>query len=173
MVLELSEFNDSPEVTFKEFKTPAESEVSFSPLMYKSVTLLTRFEAETLKEVEEFMENLYVRVTLCDIYAASALREMEQNAFIEFEKAPEYKKQEKRNLFFEDILKIKLKVKKDVWAFTTNDRAFTPTKTTKLKPTTKIEVTVSPGFYYTETHCGLYLTVKNLVFVKASKAKKE
>lgn len=159
-------------IGFKGFKHPKDSEeIFFSTITYDSKDLVLTTEVEACSEVEEFMECLNMRVTLDSIYDAEALREIETKAFILFESLdPANKDLEKRELFYEDLLKIKLKGKKNGWAFTTNDRSFTPLKPSKVTAGVKMDVVFSPGFYHSKTHCGLYLTLKSIHFIKGVKA---
>jgi hypothetical protein len=165
MVLELALVNVEEGVAFKGFKSPKDSdEIFFSSITHQNKDLVVTADVEACSDVEEFMGCLNIRVVLDDQYAAEALREVEKAAFIAFEKlADDNKALEKRELFYEDLLKIKLKGKKDGWAFTCRDRSFTPLKPTKVHLGVKMEVVFSPGFYYTNTHCGVYLTLKSLV----------
>jgi hypothetical protein len=174
MVLDLALVTDEKAIAFKGFKSPKDSdEISFSTITYENKDLVVSAEVEACSDVEEFMDCLNIRVVLDDQYAAEALREVEKAAFILFESlANDNKTLEKRALFYEDLLKIKLKGKKKGWAFTCNDRTFTPLKSTKVDVGVKMEVVFTPGFYYTKTHCGLYLTLKSLNFPKVIKALK-
>ena len=174
MVLELALVNVEEGVNFKGFKSPKDSdEIFFSTITHASKDLVVSAEVEACSDVEEFMECLNIRVVLEDLYAAEVLREVEKAAFILFESiAEDNKTLEKRELFYEDLLKIKLKGKKNGWAFTCSDRTFTPLKPTKVSVGVKMEVVFVPGFYYTKTHCGLYLTLKSLNFPKVIKALK-
>jgi len=167
------DLEDSPEVTLKGFTKPVGSEVSFSPLIHEDRTLQGSFEFECIDDIEEFMGQLQVRVVFLDNYALNAMHEVEKNAFEAFKKMEVYTGQTQRDLFFNDQLKLKLKVKNDSWAFTSSDRSFTPAKHSKLKTGSTAEVTVAPGFYYTSEHCGVYLTVKNITFPKAVKTSKK
>ena len=174
MVLDLSLVTDDSAIGFKGFKSPKDStEISFSAITYENKDLVVSAEVEACCDAEEFMECLNVRVTMENIYDAESLRQIENNVFIAFEALDENNKNlEKRDLFYQDLLKIKLKGKKKGWAFTCNDRSFTPLKPTKIASGVKMEVVFAPGFYYTETHCGLYLTLKSLNFPKIIKSLK-
>jgi len=175
MAIPLAQVNEKDLLTetlsFKGFKHPKDSEeIFFSTIQYENRDLIVSAEVEACSDVEEFMECLNVRVTLENMYDAEALREIESNAFIQFENLDEANKDlEKRELFYEDLLKIKLKGKKKGWAFTCNDRSFTPLKPTKISPGVKMDVVFAPGFYHTKTHCGLYLTLKSINFLKPVK----
>jgi hypothetical protein len=173
MSIKFVDLEDSPEVSLKGFTKPTGSEVSFSPLIHEDKIMQGSFDFECISDIEEFMGQLQVRIIFLDNYALHAMREMEHNAFEAFKKMDVYTEQTKRDLFFNDQLKLKLKVKKDAWAFTSSDRAFTPAKHSKLKPTSTAEVTVAPGFYYSKEYCGVYLTVKNITFPKAVKTSKK
>lgn len=172
MALSLSLVTEKDSLSFKGFKHPKDSdEIFFSTIQYENKDLVVSTQVEACSDVEEFMECLNMRVTMESIYDAEALREIETNAFILFESLDEANKDlEKRELFYEDLLKIKLKGKKNGWNFTCNDRSFTPLKPTKVTTGVKMDVVFAPGFYHTKTHCGLYLTLKSINFPKAVKS---
>ena len=168
----LAEIDESLEVDFKGFKQPEGSELSFSQITHENTPLTLQMDVEALSDVTEFMDALQLRVVLDDNYASAALHNIEKNAIMAFEKLPLYKDQIKREMFFEDLLTLKLKTKKGKWVFTCNDRTFTPTKHGKVSAGVKLEVVFCPGFYYTETHCGVYLTLKSVNFPKTKTVKK-
>jgi hypothetical protein len=125
---------------------------------------------EVVTNPEVFMEKLQVRVKVESLYAQSALQDLETQCFIQFEKMQEHDKQICKKLLYNDMITLKLKeAKNGGWAFTTNDKTFLPGKLTKLAVGTKLEIQFNTGFYYSEKHCGVYLTLKNLNFQKAVK----
>lgn len=172
MVEMLSGIDDSLDVDFKGFKQPEGSDIAFSQLSHENTPLVLQMDVEALSDISEFMDTLQLRVVIEDHYASAALHEIEKNAIIAFEKLPLYKDQIKREMFYEDLLTLKLKTKKGKWVFTCNDRSFTPQKHGKVSAGVKLEVVFSPGFYYTETHCGVYLTLKSVNFPKTKTVKK-
>jgi hypothetical protein len=153
-----------------EFAGFSSGDVAFSSLTSAGQPLLCSAVVEIITPPEMFMEKLQVRVKVENIYAQAALQDLETQCFIQFEKMAEHGTQKFKKLLYNDILMLKLKeAKTGGWAFSTNDKTFLPGKLTKLAVGTKAEIVFNPGFYYSETHCGLYLTLKNLNFQKAVK----
>lgn len=156
------------DLEFQGFKSPAKDDtIFFSSLVDEGKPFAGTMVVEVATVPETFMGNLQTRVKLDNIYAAAALQEIEKKSLMLFEKLPQYKKQNARSLCYNELITMKLKESKTGgWAFTTNDKAFTPTKLNKISVGTKLDIAFTLGFYYTEENCGLYLTLKNLNFQK-------
>lgn len=174
MISALSE-NDVDNIDFKGFAAPpSDPSVFFSPVTANGETLLCSMDVELSSALETFMGNLQARVTIDDIYANANLRELEKTCITNFLEMSVYAKQEVRPLFYNDLITMKLKTKKNgEWVFTTNERQFTPAKPLKMVAGAKFTVVFSPGFYYSDTHCGVYMTLKSINFSKPAKSVKK
>ena len=156
-----------------EFAGFTNGDASFSSITSAGQPLLCSLSVEILTPPELYREKLQVRAKVENIYAQAALQDLETQCFIQFEKMAEHDQQKFKKLLYNDIITLKLKeAKTGGWAFTTNDKTFLPGKLTKLAVGTKAEILFNPGFYYSDSHCGVYLTLKNLNFQKAVKVLK-
>lgn len=175
MISCLTETCNMDTIDFKGFAAPpSDPSIFFSAVTTNDENLLCCMDVELSSGLETFMGNLQARVTIDDVYANANLRELERQCITNFQQLPVYTKQDVRPLFYNDLITLKLKVKKTGdWVFTTNDKQFTPTKPLKMVAGAKFTVVFTPGFYYSDTHCGVYMTLKTVNFAKPTKSVKK